>query len=88
MSNTAVVTLRPDSKGRITLGQRTAGISGYKLTDLGDGNLMLTAMAEIPAREHWIFKNPKALASLNRGLEDVAAGRVVSRGSFAKYLEE
>jgi len=43
---------------------------------------------EIPAHKHWIYKNPKALGSLMRGIEDGKAGRIKDRGSFAKYAKE
>jgi hypothetical protein len=43
---------------------------------------------EIPERTHWIYKNPKALAFLIRGIEDAKAGRITDRGSFAKYAKE
>lgn len=38
--------------------------------------LILEPLVEIPERELWIYKNKKALASLERGLEDAARGRV------------
>jgi len=33
-------------------------------------------LVEIPVRMHWIYKNPKALASLMKGIEDAKAGRL------------
>jgi len=30
----------------------------------------------IPASEAWLFRNPKALASVKRGLADAAEGRI------------
>jgi hypothetical protein len=88
MPDTAETMLRPDTKGRINLGKRTAGISGYKLTDMGGGNLMLTAMTEIPARELWLYKNPEALAMVEEGLRQSARGETVRMGSFAQYANE
>jgi hypothetical protein len=88
MVNPTEATLRPDAKGRITLGQRAAGISGYKVTDLGDGNLMLTAMKEIPARELWLYKNPEALAMVEEGLRQAARGETYYLGDFSQYADE
>lgn len=43
--------------------------------------------AEESGREmHWIFKNPKALATLLKGIDDSAKGKARYLGSFAKYL--
>jgi hypothetical protein len=43
---------------------------------------------EIPANEAWLYKNPDAIAGVMKGIEDVKAGKIKSRGSFAKYLEQ
>ena len=80
-------TVQPDAKGRITLGALAKGVDNFLLTQEKDGTITLEPMVSIPARELWLFKNPKALASVKRGLEDVAAGRVTRRGSFKKYLD-
>jgi predicted transcriptional regulator len=39
----------------------------------------------IPASEEWLYRNPKALASVRRGLADAAAGRTISLGSFRSF---
>jgi len=80
--------LRPDSKGRITLGGLAKNISGFKVTEEINGRIILEPQVEIPAEEAWLYKNPEALASVLRGTEDAKAGRVSYRGSFAKYLDE
>jgi hypothetical protein len=88
MADTPEITLRPDAKGRITLGHRAEGISGYKVTDMGGGNLMLTAMTEIPARELWLYKNPEALAMVEEGLRQSARGETYYLGDFSQYADE
>ena len=80
--------LRPDSKGRITLGKLAEGVSSYHLKPLPDGKLLLEPFTEIPARERWLWKNPEALRSVRQGIEDAAAGRLFYVGSFAKYAKE
>ena len=88
MADTNQQTFRPDSKGRISLGKLAEGISGFRLVENSGDRLEFEAMKEVPAREAWLFKNPEALKAVLQGLADVKAGRVVSRGGFAKYLEE
>jgi hypothetical protein len=36
----------------------------------------------------WLYENPQALASVKQGLRETAEGKVVYRGSFAKYAKE
>lgn len=67
MSPKRLKAVRPDTKGRITLGRLT--------------------MVEL-ANEKWLFNNKSALAEVKQGLKDAALGRVKSRGSFVKYLED
>jgi hypothetical protein len=77
--------VRPDSKGRITLGKLAEGVSSYIVRADADGRLVLEPYAEIPARERWLFENKAARGQVLRGLADSAAGRVRSLGSFARY---
>jgi predicted transcriptional regulator len=39
----------------------------------------------MPAREMWLFDNETALAKVERGLNDAAAGHLVDKGSFSQY---
>lgn len=80
--------LRPDAKGRITLGHLADGVSGFSVTVSADHKIILEPYSEIPSSEKWLFDNKKALKSVNKGLEDAKAGRLVSRGSFAEFTEE
>ncbi len=79
--------LRPDSKGRVALGELAKGVSSFHVSVDG-GRIILEPYAEIPAREKWLFDNPEALDSVKRGLADSAAGRVSERGSFAEFADE
>lgn len=80
--------LRPDAKGRITLGHLADGVSGFSVTVSADHKIILEPYSEIPARERWLFDNKKALDLVNKGLVDAKAGRLVSKGSFSKFTEE
>ncbi len=83
-----VKTVRPDSKGRITLGKLAKEYSGYTLKESADGTILLEPLVELPAREAWLFKNKDALASVEKGLKQSAAGKTKSLGSFAKHLKD
>jgi hypothetical protein len=47
-------------------------------------NIKLRAAMNLPEHEKWFFDNPKALASVRRGLEDARHGRVISLPRFNK----
>ena len=79
--------LRPDSKGRITLGKLAEGVSGYRARKQADGKIILEPFMEIPADERWLWENKKTLQSVMRGIADAKAGRLVSLGSFKKHLK-
>jgi hypothetical protein len=83
-----VKTVRPDSKGRITLGKLTKEYSGYTMKESADGTILLEPLVELPAREAWLYKNKEALASVEKGLKQSAEGKTKSLGSFAKHLED
>ena len=60
--------LRPDSKGRITLGHLADGVSNYAVTITKDRKIILVPYAEIPAKEKWLFDNKKALKTIHHML--------------------
>lgn len=47
--------------------------------------IVLEPVFEVPEKDHWIYKNPKALASLLKGIKDIEEGRIHDLGSFGKY---
>lgn len=86
-SNTkGVYRLRPDAKGRITLGKLAEGVSSYRARRQKDGKIVLEPFVEIPAEERWLYENPEALEAVRQGLADAKAGRL-TRMSFKKYLK-
>jgi hypothetical protein len=89
MANTeARKTLRPDSKGRITLGSLAGGASSFKAYKDKKGRIVLEPQVEVPALEAWLWRNPVAMKAVQQGLQDSAEGKVVKRGSFAQYANE
>jgi hypothetical protein len=84
----APLTVRPDAKGRITLGAYAKGVSSYHIHEEKDGRLILEPYKEVPAREAWLYKNRKALAMVEKGLKEAKDAKTSSRGKFSKYLDD
>lgn len=79
-------TSRADTKGRIVLGAAQANKT-FRITEQPNGNVLLEPVVVIHEQEAWLFKNPKALAMVKRGIEQSKAGKTVYLGSFAKYAD-
>lgn len=88
MANLENHKLRPDAKGRVTLGNLAKDVSSFNVSLDKQGRIILEPNTEIPAREVWLFKNPKALASVKRGLVQSAEGDSHDLGDFSKYLDD
>ena len=69
--------VKPDAKKRIVLpGKKVIEGITYHVYANSIGQIVLDPQVSIPASEAWLFKNPEALASVWRGLQDAAKGRV------------
>ena len=81
--------VRVDSKNRITLGKSEGmKITSYKVYRNSLGQYILDPQVTIPAHEAWLYKNPKALAAVKRGLEAARAGKLVkAKEDFSKYID-
>ena len=64
-----------DSKGRISLGSRFAGQTVI-VREIDPTEILITLAQVVPQRELWLHKNPKAKASVLRGLAQAKAGEV------------
>ena len=78
------VSVKADDKGRIILGREFAG-KNYRVSRSEHGELLLVPVVVIPERDLWLYKNPQALAMFQRGLADVAEGRVTDGEDFSQY---
>jgi len=69
--------VKPDAKKRVVLPkiQVPEGVT-YHIYSNSIGQIILDPQVTIPASEAWLFNNPDALASVRRGLNDAAQGRV------------
>ncbi len=77
-----VKTLRPDKKGRVTLGHLLEGASSVRVTVEEDGKITLEPYTEIPLRESWLYENPEALEKVRKGLRQISEGNLHDLGSF------
>ena len=78
-----------DARKRVSLAKLLPkyDVSSFKAYTEGD-KIILEPMAEIPAHELWLYKNPQALKDVQEGLKQSKEGKVRKRGSFAKYASD
>lgn len=78
-----------DGRKRINLAKLLPDydVSSFKAYTEGD-KIILEPMAEIPAHELWLYKNPKALKEVQEGIKQSKEGKIRKRGSFAKYAKD
>lgn len=72
------VKLPLDTRNRVCLTQflpENLDISSFRAHKEGN-KIILEPLVEIPSEEHWLYKNPKAMASVMKGLEDIKKGRI------------
>lgn len=79
---------RPDAKKRLSLGGLQHLFSSYAIFQSPSGEVLLKPVEVVPANEAWLHRNPEALASVKRGLQQSAEGKTRSLGSFAKFAKD
>lgn len=67
------VILRPDSKGRINLGDFAQGVSSFRVSKGENGSLTLNPYLEIPFTEKWIFEDKDLLEKVKQQFKKEAA---------------
>ena len=78
-----------DARKRISLAKLLPNDEICSFRAYTEGNkIILEPMAEIPAHELWLYKNPQALKDVREGLQQSKEGKVRKRGSFSKYAED
>lgn len=83
------VRLTLDARKRISLAKLLPEdeVCSFRAYTEGD-KIILEPMAEIPARELWLYKSPQALKDVQEGLQQSREGKVRKRGSFAQYAKD
>ena len=79
--------VRPDSRGRLTLGS-AATDTDYRVLVNDRGQILLDPVVAIPASEAWLWESPALRASMERALGQAADGEFEDLGSFARFAEE
>ncbi|MEO6022269.1 MAG: hypothetical protein ABIP64_03980 [Burkholderiales bacterium] len=67
-----------DSKGRVTLGGHFAN-QAVIVEHRSDDEVVIRLARVIPEGEAWLYENPKALASVRRGLDQARKGNVTKQ---------
>jgi hypothetical protein len=74
--------VEPDDRNRLALGcvlpPRSESIR-YNVFRNQAGQILLDPVKSVPAREAWVHENPKRIKSIQRGIAQIEAGRVVKR---------
>jgi hypothetical protein len=68
--------VKTDGRGRISLGENYKDGSFQVLANQ-HGEILLRRMISVPAREAWLYENPKALNSVRKGIEQARQGKLV-----------
>ena len=69
--------VKPDPKRRVVLPRSVVKEDIiYHVYSNSAGQIVLDPQVIIPASEAWLFKNPAAIASVRKGLDDAATGKV------------
>lgn len=79
--------IRPDARGRLTLGS-AARDTDYRVLVNEKGQILLDPVVAIPAGEAWLWENPLLRASMERALSQAAADEFEDLGSFADYVDD
>jgi hypothetical protein len=79
--------VHPDSRARLTLGS-VAQDADYRVLVNERGQILLDPVVAIPASEAWLWESPALRASMERALNQAAAGEFEDLGSFAQFVDE
>ena len=52
------------------------------------GQVLLSPEVSVPMHELWLYKNPRALKMVLKGLEESREGKLKDLGSFEKYADD
>jgi hypothetical protein len=79
--------VRPDARGRVTLGP-AARDADYRVLVNDRGQILLDPVVTVPASEAWLWENAALRVSMNRALLEAEAGQFQDLGSFAQFADD
>ena len=82
-----------DAKKRIGLGEKLLKFipktpEAYQVFVGEEGDILLRPVVTIPARETWVYQNPKVLAQIRGGLSEAKQGKTQKVKDLAGFLKE
>ncbi len=85
----AVEFIRPDTKGRISLGGVLSETKqAYQVFVNSLGQIVLDPVKTVPTYEAWLHANPAALDRVRQGLKESGEGKRVDLGSFTDAVQD
>ena len=83
-----------DSKHRITLGgelTKSIGkrmkVDSYQVFVAKNGDILLRPAVSIPSSEAWVYRNPKVIGKLRKGLQEAGEGKIKHVEDLDSFLE-
>jgi len=83
-----------DSKHRITLGDKLIkalgkrrNVDAYMMFIGKEGDILLRPTVSIPSNEAWIYRNPKVIEKVRKGLEEAREGETERVDDLDSFLE-
>ena len=84
-----------DSKHRITLGGRLAGLLGrrtkvetYQIFVGRNGDILLRPAVSIPSNEAWVYQNSQVIGKLRKGLREAGEGKTERVDDLESFLRK
>lgn len=84
-----------DSKNRINLGEKMLKLitnktnaEAYQVFIGEEGDILLRPTVAIPAREAWIYKNPKVLSKIRQGLTEAQEGKIEKVENLDNFFKD
>ena len=80
-----------DSKNRISLGEKILRalkkVDAFKIFIGREGDILLRPMVNVPMKEAWVYKNPKALKQIRQGLKEAKEGSAKEITDLEAFFE-